>query len=54
MLDGSIQYYSVKVIFAPKYVFRVVFEGDFLGGVRNFWGSPYLNSTTALFDIMID
>jgi len=23
------------VIFAPKYVFRVVFEGGFLGGARN-------------------
>jgi len=38
------------VIFAPKYVFRVVFEGGFLGGARNFWGNPYLNSTTVLFD----
>jgi len=32
------------------YVFRVVFEGGFLGGVRKFWGNPYLNSTTVLFD----
>jgi len=38
------------VIFASKYVFRVVFEGGFLGGMRNFWGNPYLNSTTVLFD----
>jgi len=38
------------VIFAPKYVFRVVFEGGFLGGAHNFWGNPYLNSTTVLFD----
>jgi len=38
------------VIFAPKYVFRVVFEGGFLGGARNFWGNPYLNSMTVLFD----
>jgi len=41
------------VIFAPKYVFRVVFEGGFLGGARNFWGNPYLNSTTVLFDIFV-
>jgi len=39
------------VIFAPKYVVRVVFKGGFLGGARNFWGNPYLNSTTVLFDI---
>jgi len=39
------------VIFAPKYVFRVVFEGGFFGGARNFWGNPYLNSTTILFDM---
>jgi len=38
------------MIFAPKYVFRVVFGGGFLGGARNFWGNPYLNSTTVLFD----
>jgi len=38
------------VIFAPKYVFRVVFEGGFLGGAHNFWGNPYLNCTTVLFD----
>ena len=38
------------MIFAPKYVFRVVFEGGFLGGVRNFWDNPYLNSMTVLFD----
>jgi len=38
------------VIFAPKYVFRVVFEGGFLGGTHNVWGNPYLNSTTVLFD----
>jgi len=41
------------VIFAPKYGFRVVFEGGFLGGARNFWGNPYLNSTTVLFDSYI-
>jgi len=39
------------MIFIPKYVSRVVFEGDILGGVRQFWGNPYLNSTTILFDI---
>jgi len=38
------------VIFAPKYVFRVVFEGGFLGGARNFLGQS-LNSTTVLFDV---
>jgi len=39
------------VIFVLKYVFRVVFEGGILGGVRNFWGNPYLSSTTVLFDL---
>ena len=38
------------MIFVPKYVFRVVFEGGIFGGVRNFWGNPYLNSTIVLFD----
>jgi len=42
------------VIFAPKYFFRVVFEGGFLGGARNFWGNPYLNSTTVLFDYAVN
>jgi len=42
--------FSVKVIFIPKYVSRVVFKGDILGGLRQFWGNPYLNSTTVLFD----
>jgi len=32
--------------------FRVVFEGGFLGSARNFWGNPYLNSMTVLFDTM--
>jgi len=45
------QYYSVQVIFVPKYVFRVVFEGGILGDALNFLGNPYLNSTTVLFDI---
>ena len=42
------------MIFASKYVFRLVFEGGFLGGARNLWGNPYLNSTTVLFDRIID
>jgi len=42
MLDG--------LIFIPKYVSGVVFKGSILGGVRQFWGNPYLNSTTVLFD----
>jgi len=29
----------------------VVFKGGILGGVRQFWGNPYLNSATVLFDI---
>jgi len=45
-----INIYSVKVIFVPKYVSRVVFKGGILGGARQFWGNPYLNSTTVLFD----
>jgi len=28
----------------------VVFKGGILGGARQFWGNPYLNSTTVLFD----
>jgi len=47
MLDGLI-----KVIFVPKYVFRVVFKGGILGGVLQFWVNPYLNSTTVLFDML--
>jgi len=39
------------VIFVPKYVSRVVFKGGILGGTRQFWGNPYLNSTTVLFDV---
>jgi len=27
----------------------VVFKGGILGGARQFWGNPYLNSTTVLF-----
>jgi len=38
------------MIFVPKYVSRVVFKGGILGGTRQFWGNPYLNSTTVLFD----
>jgi len=38
------------VIFVPKYVSRVVFKGGILGGAHQFWGNPYLNSTTVLFD----
>jgi len=43
-------YYSIKVIFIPKYVSKVVFKGSILGGARQFWGNPYWNSTTVLFD----
>jgi len=39
------------VIFVPKYVSRVVFKDGILGSARQFWGNPYLNSTTVLFDI---
>jgi len=39
------------VIIVPKYVSRVVFKGGILGGARQFWGNPYLNSTTVLYDI---
>jgi len=46
--------YSVKAIFIPKYVSRVVFKGGIFGGVRQFWGNPYLNSTTVLFDSVKD
>jgi len=31
-------------------VSRVVFKGGILGGACQFWGNPYLNSTTVLFD----
>jgi len=30
----------------------MVFGGGILGGARNFWGNPYLNSTTVLFDTL--
>jgi len=30
---------------------RVVFKDGILGGTRQFWSNPYLNSTTILFDI---
>ena len=30
---------------------RVIFKSRILGGVQNFQGDPYLNSTTVLFDI---
>jgi len=42
MLDG--------LIFVLKYVSMVVFKGGILGGVHQFWGNPYLDSTTVLFD----
>jgi len=44
---------SVKVIFVSKYVSRVVFKGGILGSARQFWGKPYLNSMTVLFDFKI-
>jgi len=28
----------------------VVFKGGILGSARQFWGNPYLNSMTILFD----
>jgi len=28
----------------------VDFKGGILGGARQFWGNPYLNSMTVLFD----
>jgi len=43
-------YYSVKVIFVPKYVSTVVFKGGILGGARQFWGNPYLKSMIILFN----
>jgi len=46
VLDGLILFR--KVIFVPKYVSRVVFKDGILGGARQFWGNPYLNSTTVL------
>jgi len=44
---------SVKLIVILKYVSRVVFKGGILGGARQFWGNPYLNSTIVLFDTII-
>ena len=29
----------------------MIFEGGILGGMSHFWGDPYLNSTTVLFDM---
>jgi len=49
MLDG-LTLFRKGDIFVPKYAFRVVFKGGILGGTRQFWGNPYLNSMTVLFD----
>jgi len=46
MLDGLIL--LCQSDFCSKNV--MVFEGGFFGGTQNIWGSPYLNSTTILFD----
>ena len=29
----------------------MIFESGILGGAHHFWGDPYLNNTTTLFDI---
>jgi len=42
------------MIFVPKYVSRVVFKGGILGGACQFWGNPYLKSTTVLCDSWLD
>jgi len=31
----------------------VVFKGGISGGARQFWGNPYFNSTTVLFDAYV-
>jgi len=47
MLDGLILCdFRSEVL----YVSNVVFKGSILGGACQFWGNPYLNSTTVLFD----
>jgi len=38
------------VIFVLKYASRVVFKDGILGTAHQFWGNPYLNSTTIPFD----
>jgi len=30
----------------------VAFKGGILGGIRQFWGNPYLNSTTVLLETL--
>jgi len=41
------------MIFVPIYVSRVGFKGGILGSARQFWGNPYLNSMTVLFDLLL-
>jgi len=50
MLDGLILFRKGNFHSEVQYVTRVVFKGSILGGVRQFCGNPYLNSTTVLFD----
>jgi len=47
MLDGLILFRKGDFCSEVLYVSRVVFKGGILGGARQFWGNPYLNSTTS-------
>jgi len=50
MLDGLILFGKGDFCSEVLYFSRVVFKGNILGGVRQFWGNPYLYSITVLFD----
>jgi len=49
MLDGLILFRKSDFR-SEVYVSTVVFKGGILGGAHQFWGNPYLNSATVLFD----
>jgi len=48
MLDGLVLFR--KGNFCSEVCLWVVFKGGILGGTHQFWGNPYLNNTTILFD----
>ena len=49
MLDGLILFHKGDY-HGVRPLSKMIFEGGILGGTCNFWGDPYLNSTTILFD----
>ena len=47
----DVNWNNIKLIFIVQDVYRMVIKGRILGSCH-FWGDPYLNSTTVLFDIL--